>query len=136
MAFVAGKNTHLSVDNVSGTLTDISSYTDSIDGLPGNLDHEDTTAFGDDGTRSIPTLENTTFSVSGSWDAALDAILGASRATARTFEFGPAGDGSGAVKYSGECYIQSYTVSTSASGKVSWSASLKVDGTVTRGTFA
>lgn len=136
MAFVAGKNSYLSVDNTSGTLTDISSYTDSVDGLPGDYDNEDVTAFGDSGHKIIPTLENSQFSASGSWDSALDAILGASRTTARTFEWGPAGNTSGNVKYSGECYIVSYSTSASATGKVTWSATLRVDGTVTRGTFA
>jgi hypothetical protein len=40
------------------------------------------------------------------------------------------------VKYTGECWIASYTVAAPVADKVTWSANLRVDGVVTRTTFA
>lgn len=136
MAFVHGKDSGLKFDNVGGSLTDISAYVDSVEGLPGEMEFADVTAMGDEGHRFIPGLENASFTVGGNWDTALDAILGPRRTATATFEFGPAGTGSGAVKYSGECWITGYTVSSGVGDKVTWSASIQVDGQVTRGTFA
>jgi len=139
MAFTHGKDSGFKLDNVALALTDISQYTDSVDGLPGEVELADVTAFGQEGHRNIPGLENASFTVSGNWDVALDAIMGAPsdwKSATRTFEFGPAGVTTGLVKYSGECWITNFTVSSGVSDKVTWSASLQVDGQVTRGTFA
>lgn len=139
MAFVHGKDSGVKFDNTAGTLTDISAYVDSVEGLPGEVELSDVSALGDEGHKNIPGLENASFSISGHWDSAEDAIFGAPSAwktATRTFEYGPAGVGTGAVKYSGECWITNYAVSSSVADKVSWSASLTVDGQVARGTFA
>lgn len=136
MSFVHGKDTAFKIDNTGGSLTDVSTYTDNVEGLPGELEFADVTTFGEDGHKNIPGLENASFTIGGNWDSSLDAILGASRSTIRSFEYGPAGGGSGAVKYSGECWITNYTVNSPVADKVTWSADLRVDGVVTRGTFA
>jgi hypothetical protein len=135
MSFVHGKDSYFAIDNVGGSVTDISAYTDSVDGLPGEQEFADVTALGDEGHKNIPGLENASFSISGHWDAAVDAILGPRRTATATFNFGPAGNTAGLVKYSGECWITNYTVSSPVADKVSWSASVVVDGQVTRGTF-
>lgn len=139
MAFVHGKSSHFAIDDAGGgSLTTISSYVDSVEGLPGEREMADVTALGDGGHKNIPGLENASFTVGGSWDSTLDGYMGAlvdATATA-TFNYGPAGNGSGAVKYSGECWVTSYTVSSPVGDKVSWTANIQVDGTVTRGTFA
>lgn len=139
MAFVHGKDSAFKLDNTSASLTDISQYVDSVDGLPGEVELADVTAFGDEGHKNIPGLENASVSVSGNWDAALDAIFGTTvqwKAATRSFEFGPAGSTTGLVKYSAECWITNFTVSAGVADKVTWSATLQVDGVVTRGTFA
>lgn len=139
MAFVHGKSSIFKIDNAGGgTLTDISAYVDSVEGLPGERELADVTALGDGGHKNIPGLVNGSFTVGGSWDATLDAIMGVldvATATA-SFEYGPAGGTTGLVKYSGECWVSSYTVSSPVADKVSWTANITVDGTVTRGTFA
>lgn len=139
MAFVHGKDTSFWLDSTTPTLTDISAYTDSVDGLPGEVELSDVTAFGQEGHRNVPGLENASGSASGSWDSALDAIVGAPstwKTGTRTIEFGPAGSGSGAVKYTAEVWITNYTVSSGVADKVTWSLSYTVDGVVTRSTFA
>lgn len=135
-AFTHGKNSHYSIDATGDTLTDISQYTDNVEGLPGEQEFGDVTVYGDEGHKNIPGLENSTHTIGGNWDPSLDAILGVRRTETATFEFGPAGSGSGNVKYSGECWITSYTVSAPVAEKVVWTASIRVDGTVTRGTFS
>lgn len=141
MAFVHGKNFHISIDNASGTLTDLSSFCDSVDGLPGDIDMAEVTASGDGGRKYIPGLENASFTVSGHYDdtatTGVDAILNGLRGLAdtSTFEYGPAGDASGKPKYSGECRLTSYTISSSVSDRVTFTASFNVDGTVTYGSF-
>lgn len=136
MAFTHGKDSVFKIDNTSAVLTDVSAYVDNVEGLPGEQEFDDVTAYGDEGHKQIPGLENPSISVSGSWDATLDAIMGPRRTATASFEFGPAGSTTGLVKYSGECWVTNYTVSAPVANKVSWSADLKVDGTVTRGTFA
>lgn len=138
MAFVHGKDSYFSLDNTSGALTDISAYLDSNE-LAQEIEMADVTALGDEGHKNIPGLENSSCSVSGHWDSTQDGIIGSTtqrKAATRSFEYGPAGNGSGAVKYSGEVWITTYTETSGVADKVSWSASLVVDGVVTRGTFA
>ena len=138
MAFVHGKNTHISIDDESGTLVDISSYSDSVSGLPGAVELATITGCGDRGVKSIPGLENTTFSVSGSYeDTTLDGVIAglAKRETTTTFEYGPAGSATGKRKLSGECWCTSVTIESSVSDKTSWSAEFQVDGVVELGVF-
>ena len=136
MTFVHGKDSYFAFDATGGgSITDYSAYVDSVEGLPGEQEFDDTTVLGDEGHRQIPGLENGSFSVGGPWDATLDAVFGPRRTVTSTFNYGPAGNSNGLVKYSGECWITSYVVSSPVGGKVTWKADCKVDGVVTRGTF-
>jgi len=136
MAFVHGKDSYFAIDDVGGSLTDISSYVDSVDGLPGEIELADVTAFGDGGHKNIPGLENASFTVSGHWEPTVDAIMGPRRSATATFSYGPMGNTTGAIQYTGECWISNYTVTSEVGDKVSWSADITVDGVVTRGTFS
>lgn len=136
MARVHGKDSYFAFDATGGgAVTDYSTYTDTVEGLPGEQEFADVTAFGDEGHKNIPGLENGQFTIGGSWDAVLDAVFGPRRTVTSSFEYGPAGNTGGLVKYSGECWITNYTVTSGVGDKVAWSASLQVDGVVTRGTF-
>lgn len=139
MAFTHGKNSAFSIDNAAGTLTDIGTYCDSVSGLPGAKEFADVTAFGADGHSFIPGLENATFSVSGSFDDAtlvttVDAIR--AKTATSTFEYGPAGSATGKPKYSGECWMTTFTIEGAVADKITWSAEFQVDGVVTLGTYA
>lgn len=138
MAFQHGKDSALKLDNVAGSLTDISQYVRSSEGLPGSAEPAETTTYGKEAKTYIQGLSDAVVSLEGVWDSALDAVFGAPAnwATTRSFEFGPAGSGSGAVKYSGEALISSYAVSAPVGGVVTWSATLQVSDAITRGTFA
>lgn len=142
MAFTHGKDAVFSVDDSGGTLRTISSYVDNVSGLPSARNLSEVTAFGDEGTKSIPGLQNATFSISGHYDSTAttgpDAVLSSlltATATA-SFEYGPEGSANGAIKYSGECWMTNYSVDAPVGDKVSFSAEFQVDGTVTRGTYS
>lgn len=142
MAFVHGKNAVFSIDDSGGTLRTISSYVDKVDGLPGGRELSEVTALGDSGTKSIPGLQSVSFSIAGHFDSTAttgpNAVLNSLRTASSTasFEYGPEGSASGKAKFSGECWLEEYTVDSTVSDKVSFSASFKVDGTVTSGTYS
>jgi hypothetical protein len=138
MAFTHGKDSVFSLDNTAGSPTDISAYVDSIDGLPGEVEMAEVTAMGDEGKKNIPGLEGASISISGHWDSTEDGIFGSPtqwKAATRSFAYGPAGSTGGYVKYSGECWITNYVAAAAVADKVSWTATLLVDGVVSRGTY-
>lgn len=138
MAFVAGKGSAFKLDNSAGTLTDLSQYCDSVE-FSTPIDTLETTTFGDAAKDFVVGLKDGTVSLGGKWDATLDAHMngiygGISGGATTTFEVHPAGTGSGTPKYSGECYLTSYQVSSGVADLVTWSAELQVSGAITRGT--
>lgn len=144
MPFVHGKSTVFKLDNSAGTLVDLSSYLDDV-GFPQSIDTGETTTFGVAGGSKtyIVGLNDRTISLSGKWDATLDAhfaaVIAAQAAgtqASASFEFGPAGSAQGAVKYSGEALVTSFEVSNPVADVVTFSAELQVTGQVTRGTWA
>jgi len=135
MAFVHGKDSVFKVDNSGGTLTDISSYVNSVD-FPETADVAETTTLGDGSKTYIVGLKDSTLSVAGLWDSTLDGILGAviGQSATLSFEYSPEGTGSGAIKYTGECILTSYAQNSPVGDVVSYSADFQVSGDVTRAT--
>jgi len=139
MAFKHGKNASFKVDNSGGTLTDISSYLNEVS-LPRSIETGETTSFQTAGGAKtyVVGLNDSTVSIKGTWDATLDAhlagILGQDASV--SFEYGPEGTATGAVKYTGEGLMTSYETSSPVADVVTFSAEFQVTGTVTRGTFA
>ncbi|MER5252902.1 hypothetical protein [Streptomyces sp. NPDC002855] len=142
MAFTHGKDAVFKLDDSGGTLRTLSAYIDEVSGLPGGRDLSEVTAFGDGGTKSIPGLQDVSFSISGHFDSTAttgpNSVINSLRTAAATatFEYGPEGGTTGKVKFSGECWLEEYEVEAEVDDKVSFSAEFKVDGTVTSGTFA
>lgn len=142
MAFVHGTHTYINVSDSSGTARDISAYCNQVSGLPGTRDLAETTSFGANGTQSIPGLENTNFSVAGSFDptdtSGPHAVLNSLR-TADTFQpfvYGPQGNSSGNVKISGNCWLSKYELESKVDDAVSFSAEFQVEGVVSVGLFS
>jgi hypothetical protein len=135
MAFVHGKDSVFKLDNSGGTLTDISTYVNSVD-FPETADVAETTTLGDGSKSYIVGLKDATLSISGLWDSTLDGILGAvvGQSATLSFEYSPEGTGSGAVKYTGECILTSYSQSSPVGDVVGFSADMQVSGDVTRAT--
>jgi len=135
MAFTHGKDSVFKLDDSGGTLTDISSYVNSVD-FPETADIAETTVLGDGNKTYIVGLKDATLSISGLWDSTLDGILGAvvGQSATLSFEYSPEGTTGGNVKYTGECILTSYAQSSPVGDVVGYSADFQVTGAVTRGT--
>jgi len=135
--FRHGKSTVFKVDNSSGTLTDISNTLTDVT-FPQTVETAETTSFGSSAKAYIVGLTDSTVSISGTYDATVDAHLAAilGQAASVTFEYGPEGSTSTYVKYSGEAYLTSYEKSGSVGDAVKFSAEFQVTGAVTRGTWS
>ena len=134
MAFVHGKDSVFSLDDSGGTLRAIKIYLNQVSGLPGARALSEVTAFGDAGTKSIPSLANVTFSIGGHYEATattgVSTVLNGLRTATATasFEYGPAGSATGALKILGECWCTELTYDATVSDRVPVQASFQVDG--------
>ena len=135
MAFVHGSDSVFKLDNAGGSLTDISTYVNNVD-FPETADVAETSTLGASNKTYIVGLKDATISLGGLFDATVDAILGAvvGQSATLSFEYSPEGTASGKVKYTGECILTSYTLSSPVGDVVGFSADLQVSGAVTRGT--
>lgn len=135
--FRHGKSTVFKVDNSGGTLTDISNTLTDL-GFPQTVETAETTSFGSSAKTYVVGLSDSTVSVSGNFDATVDAhlagILG--QAASVSFEYGPEGSTTGQVKYTGEAILTSYEKSGAVGDVVTYSAEFQVTGSVTRGSYA
>lgn len=134
--FRHGKSTVFKVDNAAGTLTDISNTLTDVS-FPQSIDTAETSAFGSSAKSYVIGLTDATLSVSGQFDATVDAHLAGilAHADTKSFEYGPEGSTVGMVKYTGECWMTSYEKSGAVGDVVSFSAEFQVTGAVTRATY-
>ena len=141
MAFFNSKSSVFQLTDSGGTLRNISPYLRGVSGLPGPRDLNDVTALGDTGRKHIAGLEDVsiTLDLMFSNDAApgIDAVLGGLRGddTARAFDYGPYGLTGGFTKYSGTMKLEDYSLNSAVGELVTGSATLRVQGVVTRGTY-
>lgn len=113
----------------------MSSYVDSVS-HDRMQETAETTAFGNDDKTFIAGLMDGSFSLSGHWDSTEDAALaGTFDGATVSIIYGPAGNGSGAVRYTASCLVTNYNISSPVGDKVSWSASFQRSGALTRDTF-
>ena len=135
MAFVHGKDSVFKLDNASGSLTDISAFVNNVD-FPETADVAETSVLGASNKTYIVGLKDATISLSGLFDATADAIFGAvvGQTATLSFEYSPEGTASGKIKYTGECILTNYAMSSPVGDVVAYSADLQVSGAVTRGT--
>lgn len=118
MAFNGAEEAYFAIDDTGGTARQIVGLT-SVDGLPGELEHADSTAIGDSIRKSHPLLYNVQFTLEGWYDTTSSTgsgiVLGADFAAQQanptltfTFDYGPAGNASTAARRTGEAKIESY----------------------------
>jgi hypothetical protein len=124
MAFAHGKGTVISVDNPAGSLVNISAFTDTVD-FPQTVDTAETTAFGSAAKSYIIGLTDATISMSGKWDAALEAVM-VGTPVIRTVTFVPVAG----TSYSVEAILTSYTTSNPVADVVTWSADFQCTGAI------
>lgn len=137
MPFEPGHLQKFQLDNAAGTLVDLSTYINSV-GYPREVNALETTTLGKTAKTYIVGLSDGTVSIGGPWDATLDAhMAGIFGVTAtKTYEYGPQGNSTGEVKYTGEAILTSYEVSGEVDGVVEWSGELQLSDAQTRGTWA
>ena len=135
MAFVHGKNSVFKLDNASGSLTDISAFVNNVD-FPETADVAESSVLGASNKTYLVGLRDASISISGLFDATVDAILGAvvGQTATLSYEYSPEGTGSGKVKYTGEEILTNYALSSPVGDVVAYSADLQCSGAVTRGT--
>jgi hypothetical protein len=135
--FRHGKSTVFKVDNAAGTLTNISDTLTDVS-FPQSVDTAETSTFGSSAKSYVVGLSDSTLSVSGNFDATVDAHLAAvlGQSASLSFEYGPEGSTNGFVKYTGECILTSYEKSGAIGDVVTYSAEFQVTGAITRGTYS
>ena len=135
MAFVHGKNSVFKLDNASGSLTDISAFVNNVD-FPETADVAESSVLGSSNKTYLVGLRDASISITGIFDATVDAILGAvvGQTATLSYEYSPEGTASGKVKYTGEAILTNYALSSPVGDVVAYSADLQCSGAVTRGT--
>ena len=135
MAFVHGKDSVFKLDNASGSSTDISAFVNNVD-FPETADVAETSVLGASNKTYLVGLKDATIGLTGFFDATADAIFGAviGQSATLSFEYSPEGTASGKIKYSGECILTNYALSSPVGDVVAYSGDLQVSGAVTRGT--
>jgi len=135
-----GKALVFKLDTQAGTLTDISAYVKSVDGLPGEVEMGDVTVGGSAGYKYYPGLQKADFSIECVFDdtanSAYDLVKNfMSDTNTRSFEFGPAGNTSGFAKILGECRIKKVSLSAKVTDILTFTVDMSLDNDLTIGTW-
>ena len=135
--FRHGKNSQFTIADSGAVVRDISTALNSVT-MPRSIETLETTSFGSSSKSYVVGLTDSTLSISGNFDATVDAHLAGvlGQAASLSFEYGPEGSTNGLVKYTGECILTSYEKSGAIGDVVTYSAEFQVTGAVTRGTYA
>lgn len=136
MANAHGKDSVITV-----ATQNITPYVKTVD-FNRSQDANDTTTKGAEGKTYRPGLTDGEIRLTGLWDdtattgsyTVLQALMDSETTT--TFEWGPEGSTSGMIKYSGSCCLTQYDESSPVDDMVAFTATLKISGTVTVGTYA
>ena len=137
-----GKDLVFKIDAQGGaSLTDISAYVKSVDGLPGDVDMGDVTVGGSAGYKFLQGLPKADFSIECVFNDAASSAYAMlkdfmSDTTTRSFEYGPAGLTSGYVKISGECVVKKMSLPAKATDPLIFTVDFALDGALTIGTWA
>jgi hypothetical protein len=134
--FKHGKNAQfvLGTTNISDTLNEIT--------MPREIETAETTAFGTQDKTYIVGLSDATVSVSGMFDATVDGVINTTIANLKSgsiasasFTYGPTGSAASSTKFTGQCLITSYELSSPVGDMVSYSLEMQVTGSITQGTY-
>lgn len=141
MANAHGKDSVFKIeDSAATTLRDITTYIKSVD-FNQSQDANDVTTKGAEGKQYRPGLTDGEIRLTGLWDqtastgsnTVLQSLMGIEVTVG--FEWGPQGSTSGQVKKSGECVVTQYDESSPVDDMVAFTATAKISGDVTLGTW-
>ncbi len=143
MAFFDSSISRFHIDDTAGASRDLSANITEIEGIPGSRSLTEVTSLSDDGPSYVPGVgvgfkpALTTIRLSGVFDDdahRADAVLSAllSHPSPVEFSYAPAGTSHGSVRYSGQCWVERYEVSSRARERVGFTATLRVEGSITR----
>lgn len=130
MAFVHGKDSYFKVAS-----TDLSAYLNSIS-VSRSADTAETTTFSSGTKTFIAGLKDATITLSGMFDATVYSTIAGWLGTSQTWEYGPAGSGSGKVKVSGSGIVTAVEMASAVGEAVTANITVQVSGAVTDGTFS
>lgn len=136
MAFTHGKDSAFTLASVALT-TFLTNVNFSASG-----DVAETSAMGSEAKTYISGLTDGTISLAGWFDPTNttgpdDTIFDSlGSETAVAWEYGPQGTGTGAVKYSGNCFVTGYAATAPIGDTVAFTAELQITGAITRGAYA
>jgi hypothetical protein len=136
MSFRAGTTSKLYVTTAGGVLTDVSGFADSTSAdLSAN--QLDISVFGAQAQAFLNGQTTGNVSIGGPLHATMHTLVAGlySAGSTASFIYGPGGSVASQARLAGSINVASYNVSTSASGRVEYSASLQITGAVTAGTF-
>ena len=137
-----GKDSKFSLEDSAGTtLRDLSSNLTNV-AFSRQNDTHDNTGFGATGHTFQAGLTNGKITLTGWTDTTattgtltvLGSLVGLT-ANSVSFEYGPHGNATGAVKYTGECILESLDISDPVADLVSFTAVLQITGAVTKGVY-
>jgi predicted secreted protein len=138
--FRHGKSARFELDNAAGTLVNLSDVIEDIS-FSRSLETAETTTMGNSAKSYITGLSDATISVSGKFDATIDAQINAVQAglsdgtitsSSWTYRANSGTVGAGNPEYQGEALITSYEVSASVGDVVTFSLELQVTGAIVR----
>ncbi len=134
MAFNHGSVAIFKVDDAGATLRDLSTYLKNA-GLARSADTAETSALGTTAKTYVVGLVDATIPIEGMFDPTVDGYLSGLLGFGPTdFEYFPAGEPVGATKpkFSGQCILTSYEVTTGVDDMATISGEFQVTGAVTR----
>ena len=134
MAFRHGKDTHFTLDE-----TDISERLDDVS-MPDEIEANETTVFGQGAHSYMPGLETASISLSGKYQADVEALWAAIKTKQRAGDLipwvhGPEGTAEGRRRRTGVGVVESFDVSNPVGDVVTFSIDIQVSGPVTYDTF-
>lgn len=132
MAFSHGKNAVLKLNS-----TDVSQYLESVE-MNLDVDTDDIRALNTTFATAVAGLISGALNAGAAYDPALATTIWSAmtNGTAISWEYGPQGSTAGKDKYSGNCLINRWTVSTGTRGKGTANFTAKTVGTIVKGTWS
>jgi hypothetical protein len=136
MAFRAGTTSALYITTAAGVVTNVSPYSDSVS-ADLSTNQLDVSVFGTQAEAYLNGQSTGQISIGGPLDATMHTLVSGlwSAGSTASFIYGPGGSVASQARLAGSVNVASYSISTSASGRVEYSANLQITGAVTAGTF-